>query len=40
VSYVTRRDPEHCVWVISFIQWLQNFRNDKPLYSGWGKLCI
>ena len=40
MSYVARRDTEHCVWVNSSIPWLQNFRNDKLLYSGWGKLCI
>ena len=40
ISYVTRRDTEQCLWVNSSIPWLQNFRNDKLLYSGWGKLCI
>jgi len=36
MTYVTRRDTEHCVWVSSFMQWLQNFHNDKLLYSGSG----
>jgi hypothetical protein len=41
MSYVARRDTEHCVWVNNLIpRWLQNFHNDKLLYSGWGKLCI
>jgi len=40
ISYVTRRDTEQCLWVNSSIPWLQNFRNDKLLYSGWGKLRI
>jgi hypothetical protein len=40
ISYVTGTDTEDCLWINSSIPWLQNFHNDRLLYSGWGKLCI
>jgi hypothetical protein len=37
---LSRGEIQNTAYGNSFILWLQNFRNDKLLYSGWGQLCI
>ncbi len=36
----SRGEIQNTAYGNSSIPWLQNFRNDKLLYSGWSKLCI